>query len=227
MADRGAACAEPAGGAPEIDFVGGALGYRFRQGISRRDPLPRAAGFARAPLPRRVVDATAGLGRDAFLLAALGAEVTLIERAPAVHAALAAALDRARAAGPALAAVVGRMTLRLGDSRDLLPGLAPEVVLVDPMHPPRGNTALVRQPMRDLRSVVGADPDAAALMRVALASASRRVVLKWPRLAPPLAGLPAASFRIIGKTVRYDVFLTEPSEPAATVAASPGRPRPG
>ncbi len=90
------------------------------------------------------IDATAGLGRDAFLLAGLGAQVTLIERSPQVRAALQTGLDAARL-DEAAAPVVARMTLLAGDSIALLEGLSADVVLVDPMHPPRGNTALVKQ----------------------------------------------------------------------------------
>lgn len=157
--------------------------------------------------PTRVVDATAGLGRDAFLLASLGAEMTLIERSPEVHALLAEGLARAREAGSDFAAIVARMTLRLGDARRLLPGLAPDVVLVDPMHPPRKGSALVKQEMRLLRKLVGADPDAFELMQAALASAGKRVVLKWPLRAEPMASLRRPSHQIVGKTTRYDVFM--------------------
>jgi 16S rRNA (guanine1516-N2)-methyltransferase len=189
-----------------VDFVGGAVGHRHRFGGGRGQALPRAAGLAKGQTPK-IVDATAGLGRDAFLLASLGAEVTLIERSPQMHALLADGLARAREAGADYAAIVGRMTLLLGDARVLLPALSPEVVLVDPMHPPRGNTALVKQEMRLLREIVGADPDALELMLVALASASRRVVLKWPSRAAPMTGLPPASHVIEGKSTRHDVFM--------------------
>ena len=189
-----------------IDFVGGPVGHRLRFGGGRGQALPRAAGFAKGQTPT-VVDATAGLGRDAFLLASLGAKVTLIERSPDVHAALSDGLAQAAAAGEDCAAIIGRMTLLLGDARHLLPELAPDVVLVDPMHPPRGNTALVKQEMRLLRAVVGDDPDALELMQAALASARRRVVLKWPLRADPMPGLRAPSHTIGGKSTRYDVFV--------------------
>ena len=190
-----------------VDFVGGAVGHRHRFGGGRGQALPRAAGFTKGQTPR-VVDATAGLGRDAFLLASLGAEVVLIERSPVVHALLADGLARAREAGADYAEIAGRMTLLLGDARELLPTLSPEVVLVDPMHPPRGNTALVKQEMRLLREVVGADPDAFEMMQAALAAARKRVVLKWPSRAEPLPGLRPASHVIAGKSTRYDVFMT-------------------
>ena len=99
------------------------------------------------------------------------------------------------------------MTLLHGDSCELLPALRPQVVLVDPMHPPRGNTALVKKEMRQIREIVGTDPDAERLMLVALEAAVNRVVLKWPLRAEPMAGLRKPSHQILGKSTRYDVFV--------------------
>jgi 16S rRNA (guanine1516-N2)-methyltransferase len=189
-----------------VDFVGGAVGHRLRFGGGRGQALPRAAGLTRGRTPR-IVDATAGLGRDAFLLASLGAEVTMIERVPEVAALLEEGLARAREAGPDYAEIVSRMTLRVGDAREFLLNSTSEVVLVDPMHPPRGNSALVKQEMRQLRELVGDDPDALELVQAALASATDRVVLKWPIHAPPLEGLRSPSHSIVGKSTRYDVFV--------------------
>ena len=189
-----------------FDFVNGAVGYRYRSGASRKDALARAAGFAKGTIPT-IIDATAGLGRDAFLLATLGAQVTLLERSREVHDHLREALARAAAENPELAAVVARMTLISGDARDLLPGLRADAVIVDPMHPPRTNSAEVKQEMRLLRELVGTDPDALELMQAALAADCKRVVLKWPLRAAPLEGLRKPSHSIGGKTVRYDVFM--------------------
>ena len=189
------------------DFSGGAVGHRLRFGGGRGQALPRAAGFSKGRTPR-VVDATAGLGRDAFLLASLGARVTLVERSPEIHTLLRDGMSRAKAAGGAAAETISRMTLRLGDAKTLLAELEAEVVLVDPMHPPRGNSALVKKEMRLLRALVGTDEDAFDLMQAALAAARIRVVLKWPLRAAPMAGLPPPSHQIRGKTTRYDIFMT-------------------
>lgn len=170
--------------------------------------MARACGLSKGAIPG-VIDATAGLGRDAFILAGLGARMTLIERSPAVHAALHEGMERARRSDAKAAEVIGRMTLILGDSRELLSDLRAEVVLVDPMHPPRGNTALVKKEMRSLRAIVGADPDALQLMQAALACATNRVVLKWPLRAAPMEGLRRSSHQIVGKTTRYDVFAAD------------------
>ena len=117
------------------------------------------------------------------------------------------ALARAHAAGGIFSESAARMTLLHGDSITLLPALAPDVVLVDPMHPPRGKSALVKKDMRVLRAIVGDDADQIDLMRAALASAQKRVVLKWPVRAPPMADLRPPSHQIIGKSTRYDVFM--------------------
>jgi 16S rRNA (guanine1516-N2)-methyltransferase len=190
-----------------IDFAGGAVGYRFRRGGERGHPLVRAVGLKKDRIPS-IVDATAGLGRDAFLLASAGATVTLIERSAEVYALLKHALARAAAESAELAEIVARMPLIHGDAKERLPELRPDVVIIDPMHPPRRNTALVKQEMRQLSAIVGADEDADELMRIALASARERVVLKWPLRAASLLDAPKPSHQFAGKTVRYEVFVT-------------------
>ncbi len=189
-----------------IDFTKGSVDHRRRFGGGRGQALPRAVGMKTAAAPK-VVDATAGLGRDGFLLASLGARVTLIERSPQMHRLLAQGLAKACLAGGEIADIAARMTLLHGDARALLPSLTPEIVLVDPMHPPRRGSALVKQEMRLLREIVGTDGDSGELMQVALASATKRVVLKWPLRAEPMPGVRAASHQILGKSTRYDVFM--------------------
>lgn len=190
-----------------IDFVGGAVGFRFRSGEGKGQPLARACGMAKGELPE-IVDATAGMGRDAFFLASRGARVTLIERSRDIHAALQKAMAQARGHDETFAAIMERMTLIHGDSIAILPKLSPDVVLVDPMHPPRTKSALVKKQMRDLRDIVGADPDSRQLMEAALSVARSRVVLKWPLRAAAMDGLRKPSHQILGKTTRYDVFVT-------------------
>ena len=201
-----------------IDFVGGTVGYRLRANEGRKQALPKAVGFGKGTIPN-VIDATAGLGRDAFLLAALGAQVTLIERSAYMHERLADAMSRASAEGGQYAEIMSRMTLLHGNSIELLPGLTPDVVLVDPMHPPRHNSALVKKEMRIVRDIVGIDPDQLELMRVALACAKKRVVLKWPRHAEPMEGLPLPSHQILGKNTCYNVFMAA----AGHLATKPGQ----
>jgi len=191
-----------------VDFVEGAVGHRRRFGGGRGQDLAKAMGLRAGKTPV-IVDATAGLGRDSFLLASLGAQVTLIERSPKMHALLRDGLERAAATeDEELREIIGRMTLLEGDAKDLLPDLMCEAILIDPMHPPRNKSALVKLELRQVREIVGTDDDAADLLHVALKCAQQRVVLKWPAKADPIAGIRPCSHQIVGKSTRYDVFMT-------------------
>ena len=191
----------------KCDFVGGAVNHRLHYGSGRGQDLPKAVGMKAGKTPS-VIDATAGLGRDAFLLASLGAQVTLIERSDIMHTLLQDGLKAASNAGGLHAEIASCMTLIHGDAIDLLPAMNPEVVLVDPMHPPRQKSALVKADLRAIRDIVGTDDDQLTLIQTALAAASKRVVLKWPAKASALDRLKPCSHQIVGKTVRYDVFMT-------------------
>lgn len=190
-----------------VDFVGGAVGHRLRFGGGRGQDLPKAMGFRRGKTPA-VIDATAGLGRDSFLLASLGAQVTMIERSDQMHALLADGMARAEAAGDPYSDIIARMTLMKGDAKDLLPTLSGDAILIDPMHPERSKSALVKQELRQVREIVGVDPDAADLLQIAIDHPAPRVVLKWPTRADPIPGMRSCSHQIIGKSTRYDVFMT-------------------
>lgn len=190
-----------------VDFVKGAVAHRLRFGGGRGQALAKAMGLRAGKTPM-IIDATAGLGRDSFLLASLGAQVILIERSDTMHALLADGMERAAREGGEFQDIISRMTLLKGDAKDFLPELSGEAILIDPMHPPRKNSALVKQELRQVREIVGTDDDAVDLVRVALRHARNRVVLKWPAKADPMEGLRACSHQICGKTTRYDVFMT-------------------
>jgi len=189
-----------------VDFVSGAVAHRLRFGGGRGQALAKAMGLRAGKTPM-IVDATAGLGRDSFLLASLGAQVIMIERSEKMHSLLVRGMDRAAKEGGSLREIIGRMSLLKGDARDLLPELSAEAILIDPMHPPRKTSALVKLELRQIREIVGTDDDAVDLMHVALENARNRVVLKWPAKADPIEGIRMCSHQILGKTTRYDVFM--------------------
>jgi 16S rRNA (guanine1516-N2)-methyltransferase len=191
-----------------VDFIGGAIEYRRRQGTSRKEAIARAVGLKGGTNPL-VLDITAGLGRDSFILASLGCTVCMVERSPVVAALLADAIDRAKEE-PMLAEIMARLSLVTGDSLEILrtwQGERPEVICIDPMYPHRSKSALVKKEMRLIRLLVGDDEDSDQLLAAALAIASRRVAVKRPRLAPALRG-PEPNFTISGKNSRFDVYLT-------------------
>lgn len=182
-----------------------------RQAGRRRDLLLRAVG--RVEDDDLVVDATAGLGADAFHLAAHGVRVHMFERHPLVAALLEDALERAAAgrSGEDVRLAAERLSLTGGDARDRLAALdpAPAVVLLDPMYPVAGKRALPTKGMALFRTLVGGDDDAAELLLVALRAARRRVAVKRPVRAPPLGAAsdaPAPSGSVVGTTTRYDLY---------------------
>src|SRR5690606_28071885 len=160
------ATAEDAPGAIRVDFVEDALAHRRQYGGGAGQMVARAVGI-RGALRPRVLDATAGLGRDAFVLASLGCDVVLIERQPVIAALLADGLERARHAGGEVAEIAGRMQLLAGDAIELMADWsepAPEVIHLDPMFPERQKSALVKKEMRLFRPLAGDDADSPQLL---------------------------------------------------------------
>lgn len=200
-----------AAGPVYVDFVAGPTAYRRISGLSRRQPIARAVGL-RSGL-RRVVDATAGLGRDSFLLACLGCTVTAIERSGVLVALLHDGMERVKnrnTCDHALHQVMERITLIENDACDGLQNLGykPDVVYLDPMYPNRSTSALVKKEMRICRKLVGDDQDIDQLMIVAMETARKRVVVKRHTHTPPLLQKPSLCFS--GRKVRYDVYLRHP-----------------
>ncbi|HCR98691.1 MAG: class I SAM-dependent methyltransferase [Halomonas sp.] len=195
-----------------VDFVTGKAAHRRQFGGGRGQLVAKACGLAKGVTPS-VVDATAGLGRDAFVLAALGAHVLLVERVSAIAALLEDGLLRAAKAHD-IADIIARMTLRHGDAAQSLEALVakaafdPQVVHLDPMFPHREKSALVKKEMRLFRELAGDDDDAPRLLEAALEVATHRVVVKRPRKAPPIAG-PAPQHVLEGKTSRYDLYVKQ------------------
>ncbi len=190
-----------------VDFVHGRAAHRRRYGGGRGQPLARAIGLKQGAAPK-IADLTAGLGRDAFVLATLGCRIDLVERVPLVAALLENGMARA-AHDPEVASTIARMHLHWSDARQWLMSTdaqqRPDVIYLDPMYPPRGKSALVKKEMQLFHGLIGADPDAPALLALALQRAGKRVVVKRPRLASPLAGC-APGFVIASPNTRYDVY---------------------
>lgn len=177
---------------------------RLAQGRLSKELLVRAARVRGVDEPW-AVDATAGLGEDALLLAAVGFRVTLFERDETIAALLADSLERA-ATDERLASVVARMTLVAGDSIEALPGLAPDVVLLDPMFPDRGKSASAKKKLQLIQMLERPCEDEEALLAAALAAHPKKVVVKRPAKGPHLAGV-APAYSLAGKAVRYDVIV--------------------
>lgn len=199
-----------------VDFAAGRAAHRRQFGGGRHQALARAVGIKRGSVPN-VIDATAGFGQDAFILAHLGCTVRMVERSPIIAALLEDGIQRA-ILDPQIGSWVGeRLILYRGDARDYLRGLTkaqrPHTIYLDPMYPQRRKTALTSKEMRLLRSLVGEQDNGAELLNIALSCTQRRVVVKRPRLAPPLSGI-SPSAQIITPHTRFDLYaVAAPSNP--------------
>jgi 16S rRNA (guanine1516-N2)-methyltransferase len=177
-----------------IDFTRGKAERRRQEPGLRRQPLARAFGIEsflqrEGHLPS-VVDTTAGLGQDAWLLAVLGCEVTLIERSALLHAMLQHALDQA-AHDNRTEEIAARMTLVTADAVEWL-GAAQnpvaDMLYLDPMYPPRRKQAKVKKGMQFLHALLAPEQGNELLLPAALAAARLRVVVKRPQGAERLSG---------------------------------------
>ena len=190
----------------KCSFIEGPILHRLKYGKGRGQNLAKAVGM-NFNKNRNIIDATAGLGYDSFILASLGAKVTLIERSQKMHTLLQKGIDEGIMFGGEIEKIVNRMELLFGDSKDILPKLTPEVIMIDTMYKDRKKTALVKNNMRLVREIVGPDSDYIELLKVALNCAKNRVVLKQPRYAEPIKEIRKCSHQILGKTIRYDKFM--------------------
>lgn len=197
-----------------VEFLSGQARHRQLYGGGRSQSIVKAVGLAQNP-HLTILDATAGLGRDAFVLAGLGARVWLLERHPIVRLLLQDGLIRGREEAPERFNDITLLEGNLIESVDTLPRV--DVVYLDPMFPERKSKAAVKKDMSLFHDLVGADEDAGALLAPALALAERRVVVKRPRLAPPLAEQ-KPTYPMVGKSNRFDVYTLKAINPGAKVS---------
>lgn len=210
--DQGLSLGETGKKAPkpiQVDFVGGKAAHRRQYGGGKSQLIAKAVGLKTGVKPR-VLDATAGLGGDAFVLAGLGCEMLMMERHPVVAALLQDGLERALS-DPDAAEVTSRMTLVPGNSTESMAdaigdtGFSPQVIYLDPMFPAREKSASVKKEMKLFHQLVGFDTDEADLLATALELATHRVVVKRPRKAPAIEGV-APTYVLEGKSSRYDIY---------------------
>lgn len=198
---------EPKLGAINVDFVTGAVAHRRKFGGGKGQSIAKAVGLNKGATPV-VLDATAGLGRDGFVLASLGCKVILHERHPVVAALLYDGLQRAYNDSEIGLWMQQNMSLIFGSSHTLLAQCdsVPDVVYLDPMFPHREKSALVKKEMRVFQELVGGDTDADDLLEFAYPLASKRVVVKRPDYAPFLNDK-TPSMQIKTKKNRFDVYV--------------------
>lgn len=189
-----------------IDFCSGKSAYRAAQASRKDEAIARACGLGKIANVH-ILDGTAGLGRDALVLARLGAKVGLNERHPMVVALLHDALQRLQQTDPKLAErlyFAGTDCFNRADSMGSY-----DVVYLDPMYPKgdRKAKAAVKKDMQMFQQLIGGDNDADDLLTPALAIARKRVVVKRPQHADFL-NQHKPDLQVVGSKHRFDIYLT-------------------
>ncbi len=192
-----------------IDFLSNKSRKRMAR-AGKRELLIKAVSIGNR-LPKMVLDATAGMGGDGFLLAAAGCTVTLCEQNRYMAALLEDGLRRA-ARDADMKKVCENIRLLPVDAKKYIQKVkeSPEIIYLDPMFPPRSKSARVKHELALLQKLVGhSEDDTARLFAASWARLPKKIVVKRPVKSPPLCSV-RPEYSLKGNTIRFDVY-TPPS----------------
>lgn len=194
-----------------VNFQDASLLYR-KASFGKHQGLAKAVGLNKHE-PMHVLDATAGLGRDAFILAGMGCEVRMIEQSPVIYSLIIDGLKRAAETNDqALNDILQKMSLHHAKAQDWFEEIKqgkqakPDVIYLDPMFPPRSKNANVKKDIALLQEVLGFDEDSNSLLEAARGCAKHRIVVKRPG-SRVRKGSIKPSFIVPGKTAHFEVFV--------------------
>ena len=190
-----------------VDFISGQVDHRRHYGGGKGQTIAKAVGLNKMDNPL-ILDATAGMGKDAFIFASLGARVILLERSPVSAALLSDGLERALN-NKNTVDIIKRMSLIFGDAHQLNQTIQlddiPDVIYLDPMFPHRKQSALVKKEMLAFQQLIGGDTDSDDLLDICRKIAKKRVVVKRPIKAPYLNDS-KPSYTMKMKKHRFDIY---------------------
>ncbi|MBZ2279499.1 class I SAM-dependent methyltransferase, partial [Buchnera aphidicola] len=153
-----------------------------------------------------VLDGTAGLGKDAFILSFLGCTVYMIERNPVIAALLQDGLERAYENEKIGSWIKKRLHLIYDNSVQMLnlSIIKPDVIYLDPMYPDK-KKSLPKKDMQIFQKFIGRDSDLNKLLKKSRQLAKKRVIVKRPYHALPLSNA-TVNFVIYTKQHRFDIY---------------------
>ena len=178
--------------------------HRVTNGRLQHEMLVRAAKSDKPG--RKAIDATAGMGEDAFLLAAQGYEVTLFEQNPVIAVLLKDALRRAKK-HPVLKDIASRMNLVQDNSVEGMSKLLDpvDVIYLDPMFPARQKSSLINKTLQLIQKLEPPCSEETDLFDAAISASPSKIIVKRPLKSEFLAGR-KPSYTLNGKAIRYDCY---------------------
>ncbi len=203
-----------------IDFNQMNLDWRYR-GIGKNHDACRAIGLNKLKKNQTLylLDATAGLARDAFIFAKLGAHVTMLERHPTLALMIKTALEKLNEES-----LIQQLKFIFSNAISYMQSneINYDVIYLDPMFSDVNKRAKVKKDMQFLHELIGEDEDANLLLPLALTKAKKRVVVKRHKTSVFLNNC-TPHHQIIGKSTRYDVYFTfsdAKAQPSALIKES-------
>ncbi|QCI26176.1 class I SAM-dependent methyltransferase [Buchnera aphidicola] len=154
-----------------------------------------------------ILDATAGLGKDAFIFVSYGYKVTMIERNPILSILLYDGLVRGLQNNDIKKLIKKNINLIYNTTLNIhqLKIQQPDIIYLDPMFPTR-KKSLSKKEIRTIQNIVGYDTDADNLLLTCLPFAKKKVVVKRPKKSNYLANI-KPNYIIPTKNHRFDIYV--------------------
>ena len=155
-----------------------------------------------------VLDCTAGLCRDSFILANNNCDVVAVEKNKVVYALLQDGFERGYK-NENIKKVLDNIRLINDDSVNFLRTTENvfDCIYLDPMFDKSKKSRLVKKEMQFFHNLIEESNDKQELFYLALKRTKNRVVVKRPLHSDFLVNDIKVSFQVKGKTIRYDVYV--------------------
>ncbi len=153
--------------------------------------------------PLLIFDLTAGLGKDALIMANYGYTVIMVERHPILATILYYALNYK-------IIPKANLTLIYGDALEFLINnqVLPDIIYLDPMFNTK-NKSRAKKDMQLVQSLMNNQLDnMTEIFNLAKIVAKKNILVKRDDKEAPLVENVPVSYVKLGKTIRYDVYLT-------------------
>lgn len=192
------------------NFANPSLIHRIKYGGGGRQAIAKAVGI-KYNKSLKVIDATAGLGTDTFILASLGCQVYAIERNLIIYNLLKKRLATALE-NNFLEHFANNITINHGSAINIINSIIkqniflPDVIYLDPMFSVNNKTAAPNKQIQLLKNIINNQVDEPNLLATCLQYNKFRVTVKRPKIAAYLENI-KPNFSLLGKANRFDVYL--------------------
>ncbi len=194
----------------ELSFLDPTFINRIKRSPQEKDLLRTALGKTKK---LKILDATAGLCRDALRMAHWGHTVCACERDPSLAQLLLQCFEEAKS-DPFYSKWIQRLLVVSTSTEEFLlthPDAAFDVVVIDAMFPDEKRKGLPKKNIQELKALLKNDKDNAEEIfsfcwKYTWALPPKKILVKRPLKAPPFKGI-KASHEYKGRSHRWDLYL--------------------